>query len=311
MPPRVGRSPPSPFGALRTVGLGLITGAADDDCSAIGTYAAAGAAVGPAFLWTAPALFPMMCAVVYLSAKLGQVAGRGLFGAIRASYPRWILYPTLLGVLIGNTIEAGADLGGMAAAVGVLVPVPFQAMVVATALVSLALQCLGSYTLIRDTFRWLALALLAYVGAALLAKPELGPVLLGTFVPTIRFTPRVPGAAGGGHRHQPVRLPVHLAVQRGGRGGDRARPHDAGPAPGGDRPGAGALAARRPGRHVLLEPDHVLHHPVDRVDAARGRRARHRLGGPGGAGAAAPRPATRPASCSRSGWWGSASWPCP
>src|SRR5436190_20489962 len=83
---------------LRTVGLGLITGAADDDCSAIGTYASAGATVGPAFLWTAPVLFPMMFAVVYLSAKLGQVSGRGLFHAIRDFYPRWILYPTLVGV---------------------------------------------------------------------------------------------------------------------------------------------------------------------------------------------------------------------
>jgi Mn2+/Fe2+ NRAMP family transporter len=53
---------------LRTLGLGLITGAADDDPSAIGTYASAGAAIGPSFLWTAPVTFPMMCAVVYLSA---------------------------------------------------------------------------------------------------------------------------------------------------------------------------------------------------------------------------------------------------
>src|SRR4051794_30530327 len=98
-------------GVFRAIGLGMITGAADDDCSAIGTYAAAGAKVGPAFLWTAPALFPMMFAVVYLSAKLGQVSGRGLFKVIHDYYPRWILYPTLIGVVTGNTIEAGADLG--------------------------------------------------------------------------------------------------------------------------------------------------------------------------------------------------------
>ena len=91
---------------LRTLGLGLITGAADDDCSAIGTYASAGARLGPAFLWTAPVTFLMMVAVVYLSAKLGQVAGRGLFAVIRAYYPRWLLYATLAGVIIGNTIEA-------------------------------------------------------------------------------------------------------------------------------------------------------------------------------------------------------------
>lgn len=174
-------------GVWRALGLGLITGAADDDCSAIGTYAAAGAKIGPAFLWTAPVTFPMMFAVVYLSAKLGQVSGRGLFNDIRDYYPRWVLYPTLLGVLIGNTIEAGADLGGMAAAVNVLTPIPFQLVVVGAALIILALEFIGSYTLIRNVFRWLALALLAYIGAALLARPQLGPVLLGTFIPMIQF----------------------------------------------------------------------------------------------------------------------------
>jgi Mn2+/Fe2+ NRAMP family transporter len=187
-PSTPGRSRPG-GGVLRALGLGLITGAADDDCSAIGTYAAAGAQVGPALLWTAPVLFPMMYAVVYLSSKLGQVSGRGLFHAIRDYYPRWILYPTLIGVLIGNTIEAGADIGGMAAALNVLVPIPFQVIVISTALSILALQFFGSYTFIRNTFRWLALALLAYVGAALLAKPELGPMLAGTFIPTIQLTP--------------------------------------------------------------------------------------------------------------------------
>ena len=56
---------------LRSLGLGLITGASDDDPSAIGTYAAAGATLGPSFLWTAPVTFPMMFAVVYLCSKLG------------------------------------------------------------------------------------------------------------------------------------------------------------------------------------------------------------------------------------------------
>jgi Mn2+/Fe2+ NRAMP family transporter len=41
--------------------------------------------------------------------------------------------------------------------------------------------------LIKNIFRWLALALLAYVGAGILARPELGAVLRGTFIPTLRF----------------------------------------------------------------------------------------------------------------------------
>jgi Mn2+/Fe2+ NRAMP family transporter len=167
-PPQEKVSPPR-RGMLRTVGLGLITGAADDDPSAIGTYASAGAAIGPAFLWTAPVTFPMMCAVVYLSAKLGQVAGKGLFHVIKDHYSRWILYPALIGVLIGNTIEAGADIGGMAAAIGVLVPIPMPLIIIPVALSIFALQVWGSYELIRNIFRWLALTLLAYVGSAIFA----------------------------------------------------------------------------------------------------------------------------------------------
>ena len=174
-------------GVLRTLGLGLITGAADDDPSAIGTYASAGAAIGPAFLWTAPVTFPMMCAVVYLSAKLGQVSGKGLFHVIKDHYSRWILYPALIGVLIGNTIEAGADIGGMSAAIAVLVPVPLPLIIIPVTLAIFALQVWGSYTLIRNIFRWLALTLLAYVGAAILAKPDLMDVIKGTLIPSIRF----------------------------------------------------------------------------------------------------------------------------
>jgi NRAMP (natural resistance-associated macrophage protein)-like metal ion transporter len=182
-----GLNKPVPTGVFRSLGLGLITGAADDDPSAIGTYAAAGASLGPSFLWTAPVTFPMMFAVVYLCSKLGQVAGKGLFAVIRDHYPRWLLFSALIGVLIGNIIEAGADLGGMAAALNVIVPVPIGWIVAAITLVILALQIWGSYTLIRSIFRWLALALLAYIGSAILAKPELLPVIKGTFIPRIHF----------------------------------------------------------------------------------------------------------------------------
>jgi len=182
-----GAPKPVPHGTFRSVGLGLITGAADDDPSAIGTYATAGATLGPSFLWTAPVTFPMMFAVVYLSSKLGQVAGQGLFAVIRKHYPRWLLYSALVGVLIGNIIEAGADLGGMAAALNLLVPIPMGWIVVAITITVLALQVWGTYTLIRNIFRWLALALLAYVGSAILAKPELLSVIKGTLIPHIQF----------------------------------------------------------------------------------------------------------------------------
>jgi len=174
--------------AVRAFGLGLVTGAADDDPSAIGTYASAGAKFGPAFLWTAPVTLPMMFAVVYLASKLGQVSGRGLFQAVRDYYSRWLLWPVLIGVLLGNVIEAAADLGGMAAALNLLVPIPIRLIVVGTAAAILALQVFGSYELIRNIFRWLALTLFSYAGAAVLAKPDLVEVIEGTLIPRVEFT---------------------------------------------------------------------------------------------------------------------------
>src|SRR5215217_62258 len=102
-------------GLLHALGTGVITGAADDDPSSIGTYASAGAKFGLAFLWIAPVVLPMMYVVVYLSAKLGRVYGKGLFAVIRDRYPRWLLYPMMTGAITGNVIEAAANLGGIGA----------------------------------------------------------------------------------------------------------------------------------------------------------------------------------------------------
>ncbi len=172
---------------LRSLGLGLITGAADDDCSAIGTYAQAGAQFGYAILWTAPVTLPMMVAVVYLSGKLGQVTGQGLFSVLRSHCPQWFLYIVLAGVIAGNIIEAGANIGGMAAALGILLPVPSWAIVLGVTTVALVLQIWGSYKVIRNVLRVLAMSLLAYVVSAFLAHPKLAEVARGTLVPTIQF----------------------------------------------------------------------------------------------------------------------------
>jgi Mn2+/Fe2+ NRAMP family transporter len=172
---------------LHSLGLGLITGAADDDCSAIGTYAQAGAQMGYGALWIAPAMLPMMVAVVYLSGKLGLVTGQGLFTVLRSHSSRWLLYAILIGVIIGNMIEAGADIGAMAAAFAILVHVPQWLLILGVSAVALVFQVWGSYTLIRNVLRVLALSLLTYVASAFLAHPKLAEVAKGTFIPSLQF----------------------------------------------------------------------------------------------------------------------------
>jgi Mn2+/Fe2+ NRAMP family transporter len=184
-------APPPRAGMIKSFGAGVVTGAADDDPSAIGTYASAGAKFGLGFLFIAPVLLPMMYVVTYLSAKIGQVYGKGLFACIRDQFPRWVLLPMVVLAFTGNIIEAAADLGGIGAAVNLLVPVPMPLIVVAAAAIIYGFQYLGSYTMIRSIFRWLALILFAYVAAAVMARPDPLEVLRATFLPQIQFNAEI------------------------------------------------------------------------------------------------------------------------
>jgi NRAMP (natural resistance-associated macrophage protein)-like metal ion transporter len=174
----------------KILGPGLVTGASDDDPSGIGTYALAGASLGFSTLWTAVVTFPMMTAVQFICAKIGMVTGVGLARVLRRHYSKGLLYPVVGGLVIANTINAGADIGAIAAAVNLLVPIPVTAMIVPIALVILGLQVWGSYRLIAQTFKWLTLALFAYIGAALYARPDPWEVLRGTLIPTFSLDAR-------------------------------------------------------------------------------------------------------------------------
>ncbi len=191
VPPAAGRS--SSIGRERNpvrrflmiLGPGLITGAADDDPSGIATYSVAGASLGFAALWLAPLSLVLATGVQYTCAKIALVSGRGLAGVLRQYYPRWLLYPAVTGLLIANTINAGTDIGAIAAALGLFIPIPPSWMVAPIALLMVALLVLGSYRIVARTFKWLTLALFAYMGAAILSNPDWTAVVRGSLLPSI------------------------------------------------------------------------------------------------------------------------------
>ena len=172
---------------FKLLGPGLITGASDDDPSGIGTYAVAGASLGFATLWTALFTLPLMIAALLTCARIGMVSGMGLAAVLRRHYARNLLYLTVIGLVIANTINAGADIGAIAAAINLLIPIPIAVLVLPVALAILALQIWGSYRLIARTFKWLTLALFAYVGSAVFARPDWSEVLKATFIPRLSF----------------------------------------------------------------------------------------------------------------------------
>ena len=175
--------------AGKVLGPGLITGASDDDPSGIGTYAVAGATLGLTTLWTALLSFPLMAAVQNICARIGLVSGVGLARVIKDRYPGWILYPAVLALFLANTINVGADLGAVADAIGLLVGVHAVWLVIPVAIGILLFQIFGSYRFIASVFKYLTLALLAYVVDAVVVHPNVQETLRAAVIPTFSLDP--------------------------------------------------------------------------------------------------------------------------
>src|SRR5471032_1437460 len=145
------------------LGPGLITGASDDDPSGIATYSQAGAQFGYGLGWTLLLTYPLMCAIQMISAQIGRVTGRGLAGNMRRHYPAPLLY-FLVGLLVvANTINIGADLGAMAAALRLLIAGPTVLYIAGFGVVTVLLEVFMRYARYASILRWLTISLFAYV----------------------------------------------------------------------------------------------------------------------------------------------------
>jgi NRAMP (natural resistance-associated macrophage protein)-like metal ion transporter len=170
-------------GFFSRLGPGLITGAADDDPSGISTYSVTGAAFGYAPLWTALFSFPLMTAVQMMCARLGMVTGQGLAGVIRYRYPKWVLWGACGLLVTANTVNIGADLGGMAKVTEMVTGIKsiYWTPVYTAAIASFLIW--SSYYTVARIFKWLTLVLFAYVAAAFFAKPDWAAVIRSTLIP--------------------------------------------------------------------------------------------------------------------------------
>ena len=144
---------------LKSLGPGLITGAADDDPSGIATYSQAGAQFGYGMLWSVLMTTPLMIGIQIVSARIGRVTGHGLAANIRSHYPRALLYFIVALLLVANTINIAADLAAMGDALVLIAGGRGTIYVVFFALVSLTLQIFIPFPRYAPLLKWLTLAL--------------------------------------------------------------------------------------------------------------------------------------------------------
>jgi len=159
-------------GYFSRIGPGIVTGAADDDPSGIGTYSQTGALFGYRFLWAAPFLLPFAFAIQETCARLALVTGQGLARIIKRRLPNSVLLLTVSLVALANTVNIAADLSSMAAVIGMFIPLPQLVGVVVIALLIGLAEIMIPYHQYAKVLRWLCLSLLTYIGVLAVANVD-------------------------------------------------------------------------------------------------------------------------------------------
>lgn len=172
---------------LGRLGPGLVTGAADDDPSGIGTHSQVGAQFGYALSWTFVLTFPLMVIIQEVAAEIGGVTGAGIAKNLRRHYPKVLLWTMVTLLLVANIINLGADLSAMGAALQLLVGGNAGLYVLGFGILCIVLEVALSYARYASVLKWTTLSLFTYVAVVAVAQVPWGRALTALVVPEIQW----------------------------------------------------------------------------------------------------------------------------
>jgi NRAMP (natural resistance-associated macrophage protein)-like metal ion transporter len=173
---------------LASLGPGLITGAADDDPSGIGTYSQVGAEFGYGLSWTLLFSLPFMTVIQDVAAQIGSVTGRGIAANLRRHYPHPVLWTAVTLLLIANVINLGADLSAMGAVMQMLLGGNLVAYTLGFGLFCVVLEIFLNYRQYAAVLKFTTLSLFAYVAVVFTVHVPWGEALRGVLVPRVEWS---------------------------------------------------------------------------------------------------------------------------
>lgn len=171
---------------LRSLGPGLVTGAADDDPSGIGTHSQIGAEFGYGLSWTFVLSFPLMVVIQEVAAEIGRVTGVGIAGNLKRHYHRALL-PVVALLLVANVVNLGADLSAMGAALALLAGGDGGVYTLMFGLLCIVLEVGLSYPRYASVLKWTTLTLFTYVGVVMVAHVPWSYALRSLVVPELQW----------------------------------------------------------------------------------------------------------------------------
>ncbi len=172
---------------LAKLGPGLVTGAADDDPSGIGTHSQIGAQFGFGLAWTFTLSFPLLAVIQIVAAEIGRVSGRGIAANLRRHYPRPLMWFAVSLLLVANVINLGADLSAMGDSLALLTGTHAGYYTLGFGIVCVVLEVFLSYQTYASVLKWTTLALLAYLGVVAVAHVPWGHALRSLVVPEFHW----------------------------------------------------------------------------------------------------------------------------
>jgi Mn2+/Fe2+ NRAMP family transporter len=174
-------------GFFARLGPGLVTGAADDDPSGIGTHSQIGAQFGYGLAWTFVLSFPLMVVIQQVAAEIGRVTGAGIARNLRRHYSKPILWTTVTLLLIANVVNLGADLSAMGAALVLLTGGSPGLYTLLFGILCVVLEVGLSYPRYAAILKWTTLSLFAYVAVVVVAAVPWGRALTALVVPELQW----------------------------------------------------------------------------------------------------------------------------
>lgn len=174
---------------LRSFGPGILVTAAFIGPGTVTTASRAGAQFGYALLWVV--LFSVLAAIVLqeMSARLGLVTRQGLGEALRSTFTHPVLRTASAALVIGaiavgNGAYQMGNIAGASIGLEALTGLPHEYGAIATGLAALLMLGLGGYlTIERLLIVLVALMSVLFIVTAMVARPDVGEVLLGLLSP--------------------------------------------------------------------------------------------------------------------------------
>ncbi|WP_456427082.1 NRAMP family divalent metal transporter [Desulfurobacterium sp.] len=173
---------------IKNFGPGIITGGADNDPAGIVTYTMIGATTGLHQLWLMVLSTPMMIAVQDSVARIAIVTEKSLSEVLKTFYTKKTATIVISLLLIANLFTIAADMEAVAQIFEIVTGIHAIYWLIPINLLIGYLVIFKTYRTIKKILVFLTAILSVYIFSAIKCKPDIGTLIINTFIPHIKLS---------------------------------------------------------------------------------------------------------------------------